>query len=59
MPKIIVNLDRKDVMEIGYREKSTGQCKLETYLQIYGKYEKVLTQTAEKGSDLDRMLREN
>ena len=44
------------IIEIGYKEKLTGVCRLETYHQIDEGYKKVLIQTAEEGSDLYREL---
>lgn len=50
--KIIAIFRKSGVIEIGYKDKSTGECKLNTYHEINKKYKKILTQTAEKGSDL-------
>ncbi len=44
------------IVEIGHKEKLTGECKLDTYHKIAGGYKKVLTQTAEEGSVLYREL---
>ena len=44
------------IIETGYKEKLTGECKLDTYHKIDRESKKVLTQTAEEGSDLYREL---